>query len=268
MTQENFNMFVEYIVNAVQKCAEQFRGLLEPDDYAEDFEHYEEPVCSVRADPGPPDPETVKSPYKDKSKHRGKTHNPRFSYVDSPSPRCRQVIGSKRSLTTIIAEAYANGGDETGGILLGHMDGADWYLVESTGPGYDAMHTPTRHEMNNRFVNYVYRTTAHLYRDMPTLIGFWHRHPGTFNRFSDLDDVVNTKYVAAVGNGTLSFLVNFTPEPQLTCYYLDPDDWCYHPVHLIVDNKTLNTKGYLAYATPDELCGRAAYMQENMAGVA
>lgn len=193
---------------------------------------------------------------------------PRFSYSSHPSKKCRTLIASKRVLTTILAEAYANGENETGGILLGHQEEGVWYLVEATGPGYGAYHTPTRHEMNKRFVNYLYRVLFRIYDNGPLLIGFWHRHPGNFNRFSDLDDKVNTDYAKAIGNGTLSILLNFTPDPQFTCYYLDPDDACYHPVKLVINNRKLAKKGFLAYTTPEELRNRAQDMQEAMEDIA
>lgn len=80
---------------------------------------------------------------------------------------------------------------------------------------------------------------------------------------------MNTAYAKVIGFGTVSILLNFTSAgPQLTCYYLDPDDGCYHRAKLIVDSKTLAKKGFLNYAAPAELAERAEDMQEAMEGIA
>ena len=198
------------------------------------------------------------------------THSFSFRYVNTPSDRCKSVTMGKRVLTTLLAEAYANGDNETGGPFFGHIEtDGNWYIVETTGPGFDALHTPTNHEMNSRFVNYQYRALSRIYANELTLVGFWHRHPGSFNRFSGLDDQVNKSYAEVIGNGTVSILLNFAADgPHLTGYYLDPDDGCYHRTQLIVDSKELGKKGFLTYAAPAELAMRADEMQKNMEGIA
>ena len=99
------------------------------------------------------------------------------SYTDIPSPKCEEAVMSRRAYASIIAEAYANGYNESGGVLLGHKDNGKWYIVEATDPGFDAYHTPTRHEMNNKYVNYIYRILSRLYKEELYLVGLWHRHP-------------------------------------------------------------------------------------------
>ncbi len=252
MNEEMLNMLIETIIRSVRSCAEPFFAM-----FAEKAPTAEEPS------PTPETAEPTPKPQKEAGIYR-------YRYLDTPSKRCKAVYVSKRSLATVLAEAYANGENETGGTFFGHMDedGA-WHIIEATGPGYGAYHTPTRHEMNNRFVNYQYRALSRIYAKPLTLVGFWHRHPGNFNRFSGLDDKVNTDYAKAIGNGTVSMLVNFTAEgPRLTCYYLDPTDCCYHRTPLIVGNKISAKKGYLTYATTAELAERAEEMQEAMEGVA
>ena len=187
-----------------------------------------------------------------------------YRYTDEPSPRCRSVVLSSRAYCTILAEAYANGSKESGGILLGHSEDDTWYVIEATDPGYDALHTVTRHEMNNRYVNYVYRILSRLYSNRILLIGFWHRHPGSMNTFSSLDDRVNTDYANEIGKGTLSFILNFLPEPTLTCYYFSLEDRTYHRLPFTVDDTILAEKGFLSYAAADELLERADDMREEL----
>lgn len=58
-----------------------------------------------------------------------------YGYVDTPSEKCKSIIMSKRALTTILAEAYANGHNETGGTFFGHIESdGNWYIIEATDP--------------------------------------------------------------------------------------------------------------------------------------
>ena len=193
-------------------------------------------------------------------------HRVPYSYLEAPSPKCKEAVMSKRAYAAIIAEAYANGENESGGVLLGHKGEGKWYIVEATDPGFDAYHTPMRHEMNNRYVNYLYRILSRLYQDELYLVGFWHRHPGTFNSFSGLDDRVNTSYAEVIGEGTMSFILNFTPDPVLSCYFLDSEDMCYHKVRLTVDDEELDNKQFLTIASAEDLRQKAEEMQEEMVG--
>ena len=187
-----------------------------------------------------------------------------YNYSDSPARRCKSVVLSSRAYSSILAEAYANGSNESGGILLGHNDEDIWYVIEATDPGFGAYHTQTRHEMNNRYVNYVYRILSRLYEKRIYLIGFWHRHPGSMNVFSSLDDKVNTDYANEIGGGTLSFIVNFYPEPVITCYYLSLENGLYHRLPMVVDDRILTKKGFLSYAGERDLVERKEDMKSEL----
>ena len=252
MDDETLEIFIENTIRAIRACAETFfipRGNTTVRTSPESHSPRESYPTATTSDR--PVPYT-------------------YRYVDKPSQKCQSITMSKRALTTLLAEAYANGENETGGTFFGQIeDDGNWYIVEATGPGYGAYHTPTRHEMNNQYVNYQYRALSRIYAKELTLVGFWHRHPGNFNRFSGLDDVVNTSYAEVIGNGTISILLNFTSEgPKLTCFYLDPDDGCYHLTPFVVDNRALGKKGFLTYASPVELAERAEDMMDVMEGIA
>lgn len=166
MNDENLAILIENIIRAVRSCAEPF--FVPVTNETEYTEHAKRTPQASRPAPRTNDDT---SPYT-------------YGYVDTPSEKCKSIIMSKRALTTILAEAYANGHNETGGTFFGHIESdGNWYIIEATGPGYGAYHTPTRHEMNNRFVNYQYRALSRIYSNELTLVGFWHRHPGNFNRF-------------------------------------------------------------------------------------
>lgn len=250
MNAEKSAILIENIIGAVRSCVEPLLVSV-----TDEVEH------TVHAKPAPqisrPEPYTNDDSVSYASR-----------YVDTPSEKCKRVEVSKRALTSLLAEAYANGINETGGPFFGQVEDGIWYLIETSGPGYGAYHAPARHEMNNQYVNYQYRALSRLYSKELTLTGFWHRHPGSYNQFSNLDDVVNKAYAEVIGNGTVSILLNFVPEPQLTCYYFDSEDGFYHLTPLVVDNKTMRQRGFLRYSSLAELAERAEDMQEAMEGIA
>ena len=54
-----------------------------------------------------------------------------------------------------------------------------------------------------------------------TLIGLWHRHPGSFDQFSSTDDGTNAKYASMREEGAISALVNIDPTFRITMYRVD-----------------------------------------------
>ena len=185
-------------------------------------------------------------------------------YRDEPHPACREIVFSERAYKMLLAEAFANGEKETGGNFLGQRGDGVYYIVDSTLPGYDAVHEGCFFEMNPRYINYDCRGTARIYDQELQLLGFWHRHPGAFNRFSGNDDGMNVKYAQAVGEGTLSVLLNFVPEAQLTASYYDAAGHSYSPVEWRIDDALLREKGFLTLAGYTQLKRRAREMEKEM----
>ena len=157
-------------------------------------------------------------------KKAGESKTKRFSYSEENCKSCKRIVISDRAYTSIIAEAISRDPLETGGILLGHQENGTWYVVEASDPGFSAFHNTVHHEMQSNYVNHIFPVISRLYKHPLTLLGFWHRHPGSFNSFSHDDDCSNERYAKEIGNGTLSFILNFVPEAKLTCYYLDYND--------------------------------------------
>ena len=92
---------------------------------------------------------------------------------------------------------------------------------ESTDPGLNTSHTTVHHEMDQQYHNHIYPMISRVYEKDLLLLGLWHRHPGSFNKFSADDNKTNSEYAKVIENGALSFLINLASETQLTCYYLD-----------------------------------------------
>lgn len=178
---------------------------------------------------------------------------------------CEKIVISDRAYASILAEALARDPLETGGILLGHYENGVWYVVESTDPGMDTFHSAVHHEMDQAYHNHIYPVISRLYEKDLMLLGLWHRHPGSFNAFSSDDDRTNEAYARAVGNGTVSFLLNFVPEAELTCYYLDYNGTggYYRPKVQIGDSHFEGT-GFLEIASEKTLNCRKEQMKEEL----
>jgi len=132
---------------------------------------------------------------------------------------CRAVVLSDRTYSAICAEVLHRHPNETGGVFLGQIQDGVWYVVEATDPGLNTQHSPHNHQMDDDYLNHVYRHLSRMYRKGLDLLGLWHRHPGSFDRFSATDMATNADYARAIGGGTLSLLVNVDPDLRLTCYY-------------------------------------------------
>jgi hypothetical protein len=53
-----------------------------------------------------------------------------------------------------------------------------------------------------------------------TLIGLWHRHPGSFDEFSSTDNGTNSDYAKLSPDGAISILVNIDPKFRITPYHV------------------------------------------------
>lgn len=185
---------------------------------------------------------------------KARTEQP-FSYTAEKCKKCRRVVISQRAYISILAEALARDPLETGGILFGDYDrDGTWYVVEATDPGIDTYHSVVHNEMDDRYYNHLYPVLSRLYKKEPKLIGLWHRHPGSYDRFSADDNRTNKAFSEAIGNGTLSFLINFDPKERLTCYYLDDSETeKYHTLPIYIGNKYFKHTDYLELGNPYKL---------------
>ena len=144
---------------------------------------------------------------------------------------------------------------KTGGVLLGHYDtNGTWYVVEATDPGLDTYHSAVHNEMDDKYYNHLYPVLSRLYKRDLALLGLWHRHPGSYDRFSNDDNNTNRAFAEAIGNGALSFLMNFDPNERLTCYYLDETGTGeYHTLPVFIGDKYFKRTDYLELNTPRNL---------------
>lgn len=191
-----------------------------------------------------------------------------FAYTAEECEKCKRVVLSDRAYVSMLAEALSRDPLETGGVLLGHFDAdGTWYVVEATDPGLDTFHSTVHNEMDDKYYNHLYPVLSRLYKNELRLVGLWHRHPGSFDRFSTDDNNTNTAFAKAIGNGTLSFLMNFDPKERLTCYYLDAaGSGEYHKLPVYIGNQYFKQTDFLALNTPACLWESKERLHEEITG--
>lgn len=174
---------------------------------------------------------------------------------------CTRVVLSSRAYAQIRCEAWARDPDETGGLLLGHYEGGVWCVVEASDPGWEgrALFRRTYHEGDPVYENHVCSVASRAYRHPLVFLGMWHRHPGSMDTFSSIDDETNLKYADACGNGCVSGLVNFDPDFRLTFYHARRGPGgraAYTRVPVDVGDAFVPNPEMLAPASPDDLAAR------------
>lgn len=136
------------------------------------------------------------------------------------------VIFSDRAYSALLAETKEKIRTETGGVFLGFYESETWYIVESIDPGPHSIFEVAYFEYDQKYITHLINKIARLYKRNLSLLGLWHRHPGSFDVFSSTDDGTNTAYAKLAPQGAISALVNIDPTFRLTVY------------HVTVPNKT------------------------------
>lgn len=135
----------------------------------------------------------------------------------------KKVVFSERAIIALLSETQEHINTETGGIFLGYRDGSIWYIVETIDPGLNCVHQPAYFEYDDVYMNHLMNKVDRLYKKPLEILGLWHRHPGSFDRFSVTDDGANIKYARKHQDGCISALVNIDPNFRITMYHVtDP----------------------------------------------
>lgn len=132
-----------------------------------------------------------------------------------------KVVFSDRAYTSILAETTEKIKTETGGLFLGVVEEDVWYVIEAIDPGPKSIFEVAYFEYDRQYTEHLINKIANLYNHKLTLIGLWHRHPGSMDYFSSTDDGTNAKYAALNERGAISALVNIDPKFRLTVYQVD-----------------------------------------------
>ncbi len=131
-----------------------------------------------------------------------------------------KVVFSDRAMISLLVETREKITTETGGVFLGAYENDTWYVIETVDPGPKSVFTPTYFEYDVEYINHLINKLSRIYQKQLDLIGLWHRHPGSFDRFSGTDDGTNTEYARLSENGAISVLVNIDPEFRMTVYHV------------------------------------------------
>jgi integrative and conjugative element protein (TIGR02256 family) len=131
-----------------------------------------------------------------------------------------EVIFSNRAYLAIITETHEKIKVETGGVFLGCFENGNWYVVETIDPGPKSVFQAAYFEYDQKYTAHLINKIARLYESKLTLIGLWHRHPGSFDQFSGTDDGTNTDYAKLNPHGAVSVLINVDPKFRVTPYHV------------------------------------------------
>ena len=131
-----------------------------------------------------------------------------------------KVFFSNRAYLAIITETHEKIKTETGGIFLGCYESGCWYVIETIDPGPKSIFQAAYFEYDRKYTEHLINKLARLYQTKLTLIGLWHRHPGSFDEFSRTDDGTNSDYAKLNSNGAISVLVNVDPKFRITPYHV------------------------------------------------
>lgn len=155
------------------------------------------------------------------------------------------VIFTKRAFNAIVTETLDKHPLETGGIFLGYVTKEHlWVVVETIPPGIKTINQSAYFEYDTNFVNYMANVIAKQYKRQISVLGLWHRHPGSLDKFSHIDDGTNRKFANDTPCGAISGLVNCDPQLRLTMYHVDKNV-NYVRINWIVDDGSIIPEDYL-----------------------
>lgn len=135
--------------------------------------------------------------------------------------RPSSIFLSDRSYRDILNETSQHLATETGGVLIGDRRENKWFVVESIDPGPRAVLQHSYFEYDQTYVNHLSNKVRKRYAAPLKLLGLWHRHPGSFDRFSETDDNTHRRYLQQGGGAIISGLVNIDPVFRFTFYIVD-----------------------------------------------
>lgn len=132
-----------------------------------------------------------------------------------------RVVFSNRAYASVLAETTEKIETETGGLFLGTIQDDIWYIIETIDPGPKSIFEVAYFEYDQKYTQHLINKLANLYDKKLSLIGLWHRHPGSFDQFSSTDDGTNAKYASMREEGAISALVNVDPTFRITMYQVE-----------------------------------------------
>lgn len=178
----------------------------------------------------------------------------RYVEYNPSDSACIHVVLSQKAYSMIISEVLRNGIRETGGLFIGRIYKKIWYVVDVVDEGLLTQSTPEFFSWDRDYVNHVYSRIREIYKYPLTILGFWHKHPGSIDYFSIEDEQTIQSNLQDAKNGLISMLVNLDPELRMTFY------WCYGTRIMQVKydfGDKYFVPEFLQLATPEEIIQRS-----------
>lgn len=167
-----------------------------------------------------------------------------FRYRNGQPIDCKDIFVSEGAMAAILSEVlrYGNKEIETGVLLLGFRNGNQLTITDTIDPGYGLDgHSRVAFEYDPEYATHRLRILNREYEVPRSYLGVLHRHPGSFDRFSDIDFksfFADLRYNAKK-RGLLYPLVNIDPDFRVTWYYISATHNIYRipdqRVHLVSD---------------------------------
>ncbi|MCL2815917.1 MAG: Mov34/MPN/PAD-1 family protein [Oscillospiraceae bacterium] len=151
-----------------------------------------------------------------------------------------KVIFSERAYTALLAETNEKISTETGGVFLGvAQQNGVWYVVETIDPGPDSVFETTYFEYDKKYVTHLANKINKLYGDKLNVLGLWHRHPGSLDRFTNTDNDTNTRFANGNNGSTISAIINIDPKFRITVYSVTLNPLTYRKIPYEVDSRAI-----------------------------
>lgn len=133
---------------------------------------------------------------------------------------------------------------ETGAILVGRVINDNFYVFESLDSGINCRRSSSIFYRDNPYSEHLVDVVRAKYNGA-VAIGFWHRHPGNFNKFSHDDMDANIDMARVLGRNIISGLVNvFNGKVNFRFWQISLDNR-YDEAEIIVNDNAF--RGVLGY---------------------
>ena len=160
------------------------------------------------------------------------------------------VVLSDKAYLSIISDVLRRNTTETGGLFLGRIHKKIWYVVDVIDEGIQTENYQTFFSWDTQYVNHLAVRISTLYKEPLTILGFWHRHPQSYDRFSRQDEQTIQSHLQDAKFGLISMLVNVDPDLRMTFY------WC-HDMRIMETKYDIGDEyfapEFLQFAKPEEL---------------
>jgi len=134
---------------------------------------------------------------------------------------CKKIVFHSDAFVAMVGELESAGPLETGGILLGTIRDETWYIVEHIDPGYlNVVRTVVGFEYDQEYVNHLAAVRNRAFGEALSVLGLWHRHPGSLDFFTPTDRRTNEGFARLSDRGAVSLILNLDPILRISAFHL------------------------------------------------